>query len=190
MTAIFDPSAGEHFRGRKITVTPHAIRRAVDHFGVKQEAAALYVVNRVLKSTLVDSNVLSDDGNPGRLFAHQGVAYVIAPDSDTVITLYPQTLAPEELRESVEKTLIRELRKAQRKEAAEIKRLSIAKAELAVERAEAELRKLKTNSKRVFEKLTDRIAEIDVEITGINESIRRVTREKTTFAKGVCAFVT
>lgn len=185
---ILDPLAGTHFTG-KIFVKPHALDRATEHFGVERGQAPMWVMDRLRKAALVDPDVIAEDGNRGRLFAHKRIAFIVAPGEDTVITLYPQATAPAPIIDGVQKVLAAALKTAQRKEAREIKRLNVKKAELAVERAECELRRLKTNSLNVMTAMGERMCEIDVDYTLIDALIYEVKREKSTLAKGLCAFI-
>ena len=185
---LVDPRAGTHFVG-KIFVVPHALDRAVEYFGVDRAQAPMYVMDMLRKSSLIDPDVVGEDGNPGRLYAYKRTAFVVARDSDTVITLYPQEKSPAPVLEGVAKVLRAALTAAQRKEAREIKRLNIRRAELAVERAELELRRLKTGSVNVKEAIAARITEIEAEVAAIETQIFEARREKTTLAKGICAFV-
>lgn len=188
MGAQLDPRAGTHFTG-KIFVTPHALERAVEYFGVDRSKAPMHVMDLLRKASLIDANVLGEDGNSGRLFAYKRTAFVVSLYEDTVITMYPREDSPVYVRESVAKTLATVLRAAQRKETREVKRLDLCKAELTVERAECALRKLKTTSISVAKQMDRRIAEIDGQIASINAEIFEVRREKTTLAKGIAAYV-
>jgi hypothetical protein len=188
MTAALDPRAGTHFTG-KIFVTPHALERAVEYLGVDRSKAPMHVMDLLRKSSLIDANVLGEDGNSGRLFAYKRTAFVVARYEDTVITMYPREDSPLSVRESVAKALTTVLRAAQRKETREIKRLELRRAELTVERAECALRKLKTTSINVAKLMDARIAEIDGAVNTINAEIFDVRREKTTLAKGIAAYV-
>lgn len=188
MNSLLDPLAGTHFRG-KIFVKPHACDRAVEYFGIDRSQAPMFVMDMLRKSALVDPDVIGEDGNPGRLFAYRRTAFVVARDEDVVITLYPQELAPLSVRKGVDKALAAVLKAAQRLERRELKRLTIRKAELAVERAECELRRLKTNSINVATTMEEKIARIDEELTKIDAEIFEVKREKTTLAKGIVSYI-
>lgn len=188
MSTLLDPLAGTHFTG-KIFVTPHACDRAAEHFGIERGLAPMHVMDLLRKSALVDPNVIGEDGRHGRLFAYKRTAFIVALNEDTVITLYPQATSSAAVIDGVHKVIAAALKAAQRKETREIKRLNVRKAELAVERAECELRKLKTASVNVVQAMIDRVAEIDAEYVGINEEIFEAKREKTTLAKGICAFI-
>ncbi|NOU98437.1 hypothetical protein [Paenibacillus planticolens] len=149
----------------------------------------MHVMDLLRKASLIDANVLGEDGNSARLYAYKRTAFVVALHEDTVITMYPREDSPITVRESVAKALTTVLRAAQRKETREIKRLELRRAELTVERAECALRKLKTASIKVARQMDGRIAEIDGEIAAINAEIFEVRREKTTLAKGIAAYV-
>jgi hypothetical protein len=188
MTSTLDPRAGTHFTG-KIFVTPHALDRAVEYFGVDRGKAPMHVMDLLRKASLIDANSLSDDGTVFRLYAYKRIVFAVAPHEDKVITLYPRDDSPIAVREGVAKVLSTLLRAAQRKETREVKRLELRRAELTVERAECALRKLKTTSINVAKQMDGRIAEIDGEVAAINAEIFEVRREKTTLAKGIAAYV-
>jgi hypothetical protein len=188
MTIAIDPKAGTHFTG-KIFVVPHACDRAAEYFGIDRSQAPMHVMDLLRKSALIDPDVIGEDGNRGRLFAYKRTAFVVAPNEDTVITLYPQEGSPLSIRESVGKVLAQILSAAQRKEAREVKRMEIRKAELAVDRAECTLKKLKTQSINVARTMDERMTEIDGELSQIEAVIFEVKREKTTLAKGICAYI-
>ncbi|MCD9024361.1 hypothetical protein [Cohnella silvisoli] len=185
---ILDPRAGTHFTG-KIFVVPHALDRAVEYFGVDRAQAPMHVMDLLRKSALLDPDVIAEDGNRGRLFVYKRTAFIVAPNEDTVITLYPQQTAAAAVIDGVQRVLHAALRTAQRKEAREIKRLNVRKAELAVERAECELRRIKTTSVRVVAQMDERLTEINEEIAEIDTLIYEAKREKTTLAKGLCAYI-
>ncbi|NHN31179.1 hypothetical protein [Paenibacillus agricola] len=188
MSIAIDPKAGSHFTG-KIFVVPHACDRAVEHFGVDRGQAPMYVMDMVRRASLIDSSVIGEDGVSRRLFAYKRTAFIVAINEDAVITLYPQESSAQSISDDVTRVLIKALRGAQRKEARELHAISVRKAELAVERAECELRKLKTRSITVAESMANRIAEIDAEITQLNVAAFEVKRTKSTLAKGIANYV-
>jgi hypothetical protein len=185
---VIDPKAGTHFTG-KIFVVPHALDRAVEHFGIERSAAPMYVMDMLRRASLIDPHVIGEDGNPGRLFAYKRTAFVVALTEDTVITLYPQETAARHVIEGVGKVLARALKTAQRTEARELKRLAIRRAEINVKRAELELRLLCTKSTTVIRKVNDDLANIDAELAAIVSEEFEIKREKSTIAKGICAFI-
>lgn len=185
---LIDPKAGTHFTG-KIFVVPHALDRTAEHFGIERSQAPMWVMDRLRKSALIDPNVIAEDGTPRRLFAYKRIAFIVAQHEDTVVTVYPQESSPLSIIEDVQRVLANALRTAQRKEAREVKRLLILKAQLAVEKAECELRKLKTASTNVSQVMVERIEAIDAEVNAIETKIYEVKREKMTLAKGICAFI-
>lgn len=188
MNYAIDPKAGAHFVG-KIFVTPHACDRAVEHFGVDRARAPMYVMDLLRRAALVDPDVIDENGKRGRLFAYQRTAFVVAPDEDTVITLYPQHKANEAVRGPVERIIHRALAAAKRKESRETKRIRIRTAELGVERAECALRLAKTDSVSVADKMNERIMQIDRELADLERELIDVRRERTNIAKSVVAYI-
>lgn len=188
MSIAIDPKAGTHFNALKIFVTPHACDEAAKDFGVERAKAPSYVMSQLRKASYID-DIIGDDGNPSKLYAYQRMAIVVAPDSPTVITVYPRHQASASLRDPLEKVISRILKAAQRKETREVKRISICIAELSVERAQYELRRAKTTSKKLVAELSVKLIEVDAEITSYQAQIYEVKREKSMLAKGIVAYV-
>ncbi|WP_337102384.1 hypothetical protein [Paenibacillus sp. YIM B09110] len=186
VTAI-DPKAGTHFTG-KIFVTPHALDEAVKDFGVERAKAPMYVMDHLRKAAFI-SNIVNEDGRPGRLFGYRRMAFVVAPESDTVITVYPRHNSNPTLMESVQRVLIRALKAATRKEHAAEKRIKVAIAQLNVESAECELRKVRSNSISLIASLTERQAEIGRSINEMERELLEIKRETTNLANSVIVFV-
>jgi len=188
-TTAIDPKAGTHFTG-KIFVTPHALDRATEYFGVKPGSERTnYVMDMLRKASLIDPCVIGEDGNSCRLFAYKRTALIVDLIDDTVVTIYPREEASLELRDGVEKVLARLLKAAQRTEARELKRLAIRKAELNVQRAELELRLLYANLPAIKRKINEEITNINAEMNAVDSAAYEVKREKSTLAKGICAFI-
>lgn len=188
MSLVIDPHSGTHFNALKIFVTPHACDEATKDFGVERAKAPSYVMSQLRKASYID-DIIGDDGNPSKLYAYQRMAIVVAPDSPTVITVYPRNQASASLRDPIEKVLNRILKAAKRKETRDIKRISICIAEISVERAQYELRRAKTTSKKLMTELTAKINEVDTEIARYQAQIFEVKREKSMLAKGIVAYI-
>lgn len=185
-----DPRAGRHFEEiRVISVSKHAVERATEHFGIKTDDVRNWVSTNLRQATLIDADFMGEDGKYGRLFAYRGIAFVVVSTEAYVVTVYPQEYATNALRNEMAKVVARVLKAAQRKETREVKRVNIRKAELTVERAEMELRKLKTMSYKVVADCDGRIAEINEELKQLDAEIFELRREKATLAKGICAYV-
>jgi hypothetical protein len=190
MTVMYaiDPQAGTHFIG-KIFVTPHACDRAVEYFGVDRSKAPKYVMDMLRKSSLVSEHVIDEDGKPARMFSYRRTVFIVHPTEATVYTLYPQHKAHESVRNPIERIILRAMKAAERKEKREVKRINVRKAELIVERSQAELRRVKSESSRVVAEMTARINEIDSELKALEREILQVQREKTNVMKSVVAYV-
>lgn len=186
---ILDPRAGTHFTG-KIFVTPHALERAVEHFGIERGRAPMHVMDLLRKSALIDAQMTGEDGATHRLFAYKRIAFIVAAAEDTVITLYPQEATTNAtITDNVAKVLMKVLRAAQRTEKRELHRLAIRKAELNVQRAELELRIVYANMNVVKRKLNEELAQVKAEINAVDAAAFDVKREKSTLAKGLCAYI-
>jgi len=189
MSSAIDPKSGTHFSGLKIFVSSHALDRAVEHFGIERSAAPVYVMDLLRKASLISPRVIDEGGKSGRMFAYRRTVYIVHPTEPTVFTLYPQFLACEDVRSPIERIIQRTIKAAERKEAREVRRINVCKAELFVERAQYELRRMKSDSTRIIAEMCDKIADIDARVTQFNRDILEVEREKTNTMKSVVAYV-
>lgn len=188
MSCAIDPQAGTHFIG-KIFVTPHALDRAVEYFGVERSKAPMYVMDMLRKATLISAHVVDEDGRPARMFAYRRTAFIVALAEQTVLTLYPQHLSAETLRSPIERIIQRAVSAAERKEKRELKRIAVRKAELSVDRAQLDLRRAKSESARVIAEMAAKIAGIDAEAARLERELLEIQREKTNLMKSVVAYV-
>lgn len=186
-TTAIDPNAGTHFTG-KIFVTPHALDEATKDFGVERAKAPMFVMDNLRKAAFI-SNIVNEDGRPARLFGYRRMAMVVAPESATVITVYPRHNSNPTLLESVQRVLVRALKAANRKERVAEKRITVAIAQLNVERAECELRKVRSNSISLIAALTERQTEIARTINEMERKLLEIKRETTNLANSVIVFV-
>jgi hypothetical protein len=186
-TLAIDPKAGTHFT-EKIFVTPHACDEATKDFGVERKLAPMFVMDNLRKAAYV-SMVVNEDGRPSRLFAYRRMAIVVAPDTATVITVYPRHNANPAVLESVQKVLLRALKAAERKEKLAEKRITVEKAKLNVERAECDLRKAITQSLSVIDVMVAKINAIDSCVAALDRELLEVKREKTNLANSIVPFI-
>ena len=188
MSYAIDPKAGTHFTG-KIFVTPHALDRAVEHFGISRGDAPAWVMERLRKAALIDPDVIDDNGNSARMFTYNRTIFIVAADTSTVITLHPQQAASDSVRSPIERILQRAVKAAQRKEARETKRISIEIAELTVQRANYELRRAKSESLKVIADMNTKIQDIDRDVAKLQRELFEIRREKKTIMKSVSVYV-
>lgn len=187
MSIAIDPKAGTHFIG-KIFVSPHACDRAVEYFGVDRSKAPMHVMDLLRKSSLISPLVCDEEGKPARMFAYRRTVFIVHPTEDTVYTLYPQHKANESVRSPIENLILRSIKTAERREKREQKRISIRKAELHIERGQAELRLAKSGSSRVIAEMDARITVIDEELRKLNRELIEAQREKTNIMKSAAAY--
>lgn len=172
----------------RIAVSQHAIDRAIQHFRVDRRVAEDWVRSQFRKATFI-SDIVSEDGKPTRLFAFNRIAFAVADATDFILTCYPQNHAVTELSQKVRKLIERELRKAERTEQSVARHVSVAKAKLAIERAECEYRMTITPSDAVVRKNRKRISEIDEEITKLDAELLDAKKAKSAVAKSLVAFM-
>jgi hypothetical protein len=188
MEYAIDPRAGTHFVG-KIFVTPHACDRASEHYGVERSKAPGYVMDNLRKSVLISDAVVNEDGRPARMFAYHRMVFVVHPTEPTVYTTYPQHRACDAVRSPLEKIIQRSVKAAERKEQREGKRITIRKAELAIERAGYEIKRAKSESVRVISDMGDKIVDVEAEIARLDAELLEVKREKTNVMKSIAAYI-
>jgi len=172
----------------KISVSQHAIDSAVSRFRVDKRVADEWIRSNLRKARFV-ANIISEEGKPSRLFAKSHITFILADTEDFVLTVYPGDVVASHIREKVESVVMRELRKIERKESATIRRNTIARLELNVERAACILRAEKSRSQSVKLAMKARIAAIDEYLTQLNEDIEKIRHEKRKVAKAVAAYV-
>lgn len=169
-----------------VIVTKHAIERATKRFNVRINAAEEWIKSRFIGAEFI-ADVVSDEGKESRLFTKEGVTFLLAPDSDTIITVYkPFNYS---VVDKVRKTVKRELEKAQR-QARKIERENQIKiAELEVIVANRRLNQLKARSPKVRAIIETQINELNEKITSFKSEIVNAKREMSQVAKGVAAYL-
>lgn len=172
----------------KIAVTHHAIDKAVSAFRVDKRIAEEWIRSNFRQARFI-ANIISEEGNPCRLFSGKHVTFILDAQEDRIVTIYPSdTIAPH-IRDKVESLISRELRKIERKESATIRRNTISRLELSVERAVCLLRAEKTRSQAVKMAMQARVKAIDEYFAQLDADIENVRHEKRKIAKAVAAYV-
>ena len=170
----------------KVTVSHHAVDEAVKDFRVDRRVAEEWIRNNFRKATFV-SDIVSEDGKPCRLFGYQRIAFIMAQDADHIVTVYPRNTST--VHAKVKALIDRELKRAQKKESQELRKIRIEKAQLNVERANCSLRMELTPSAAVVRNNTKRIADIDAELARLDSEILRIKKEKSSVAKSVVMYI-
>jgi hypothetical protein len=172
----------------KVSVSKHAIERAVDRFRINPVAAAQWIKDNVERASFI-ANIIGSDGRACRLYAFQRAAFILADTSDYVLTVYSQHSVEPTLKEKVRAIISRELAKAERQERTATHKANVARARLEVEIAECNYRMYVTPSKTVIaanvkqlERISDQMAVIDVKLTEIK-------RKKAEIARSIVAYV-
>jgi len=189
MTAAVVSEQSRNFVG-KVYVSQHAIDRAVERFSIAPDKAEQWIRDNVKKARYVAVTVSAEDGGrESRLFVWQRVAYLLAMDMDRVITIYAQHHAPSSLSQRVQSLLNRELMRAERKEAAAIRKAEIERAELSIEQARCNYRMTVTPSAAVIKVNTKRLREIERRLAEIDTEVLAVKKEKSAIARGLIAYL-
>ncbi|MEV2312295.1 hypothetical protein ABND31_18315 [Paenibacillus larvae] len=171
-----------------VIITPHARYRAVKRLMINRELADDWIRSSVKRAKYI-ADVVSEKGNPGKLYAHEKVTFVLSKDERAVLTLYQDCNPASAVRQKVESVTQKELRKVERKERKHQREAKIAKLELAVERAACLLRAEKTRSHSVKLAMAARVAAIEQYIEQLDQDLAEVQAEKRRVAKAVAAYM-
>jgi hypothetical protein len=172
----------------KISVSQHAIDEAIRDFRVNPKVAEEWLRSNLRKASFI-SDIISESGNPCRLFGFQRIAFVLDASSDRVITVYPRHHAVNGLQTKVQALILRELRNAERRERSIERKVNVTKAQLTVERAECKLRMTITPSKAVVRVNTARIAEINAAMAELDRELFEAKKERSSIAKSAVMYV-
>jgi hypothetical protein len=148
-----------------ISATTHALENVTTDFRIPATEALAWIRTNLRKSLYVASS-FGEGGRPSRIFGYQRIVFVVAVESDTVITVYQRDVALTPTSERFQRIMLAELDRAARHEALVEKRVSSERSVLA---------------KRVAT-WNDRILKLDVELA-------EARRNKTAAAKNVVAYI-
>jgi hypothetical protein len=173
---------------KAITITSHARYKARKTLRINGEYADEWIRSGVRKARYI-ADVVSEKGNPGKLYAHEKVTFVLSKDERAVLTLFQDCNPASEIRQKVEAVTQKELRKVERKERKLQRQTALTKLELSVERAACLLRAEKTRSEPVKLAMAARVAAIDQYIEQLDQDLAEVQAEKRRVAKAVAAYM-
>lgn len=177
-----------YFHDKRVELTAHAINEAVSKFNVERNQAEKWIRSNIRNARYV-GEIVSDDGNPSRLFAARRIVFAVDVKDDKVITLYPQNQAPSELYEDLLKVALKHAKRSTREIKKARKETAIRIAELNVEIAELRLRKAKTSSRSVAIACDANINARLTEIDELNNELREKESQHRRLMKGVAAYV-
>lgn len=127
-------------------VTPHAISRAASRFGVGRSYAINWAKQKAKTSTFI-SEIVDNDGKPGRLFVSNGVGLIADITQDVIVTIIdPRTYGHASVNRKLHRLAAKELANAERDEAKELRKLTKLQAELEIEIGELRLRLVRARS--------------------------------------------
>lgn len=185
---VIDPRAGRHFSGKQIEVTPHAEEQAQKRFNARYNQARKWIIDNLRKAQYIGI-IENEDSKPARLFGYHRIAFVVDIDRDCVITVYPRHESPQSIHSRIKEIVTKELRKKDRKVSALERKTKLTKADLRVELAELERRKIRTRSDAVRLACQARINAINDRLRELDEEVDREKQERSALLKGVVAYV-
>ncbi|MDT2273822.1 hypothetical protein P7H20_01425 [Paenibacillus larvae] len=83
-----------------VIITPHARYRAVKRLMINRELADDWIRSSVKRAKYI-ADVVSEKGNPGKLYAHEKVTFVLSKDERAVLTLYQDCNPASAIRQKV-----------------------------------------------------------------------------------------
>lgn len=171
----------------KWRLSPHALRRVIERFGVDRNQALNWTNQHMVDAEHV-CNTLSDDGNYTRMFTKAGIVFFADLVDDVILTaMRAEIKVP-----AVSAVAAAVGREVKRKELAVLK----AEVEALAKRAPLEqeattlrlaIAKARTDARR--NALTARMNAVELQIREINAGITKEKRELTLLAQGYAAIV-
>lgn len=172
----------------QVKIEPHATKRARERFGVKNDDAARWIREQFSTAVFIGDTVDSF-GAPGRLYSNGEVVFGVAPLEMRIRTVYRPEHRHPELTQKVSDFLAKEIRKIERKSTKVKREASIKIAELNVESAQLELRKVTSRSESVNLACDARIRAIGEEIRELNRQINAADLDRHLALKTKAAYV-
>lgn len=168
-------------------IEQHAIKRAVERFGVEENVAANWMRREFSKAKFV-ANTVDSYGIRGKLYSTDGIVFATDLRGERIKTVYPATPSHREIKHKIDELLAKELRKLHRRERAQERKYRLAKTELELEKAELYYRVERTRSEAVKLACQARINAINERLREYYEETRAVKDEKHWTAKTVMAY--
>jgi hypothetical protein len=107
----FDKHAGTHFRGKRVRTSQHAREQTVEEFRVPLYEAHDWIIEHLAQAQFIGS-IYSTDGKQVRLFGYKRIAFILASETDLVITVYARHEVNETLRNPLEELVKSTVRQA------------------------------------------------------------------------------
>lgn len=174
----------------RVRITQHAAEEYVNDFGGTVEQARGRIGTYIRRASFV-SDIIGVDGKFGKLFAYDGICFIVRMDGETpwVITVYKTEPVIPVIRDKVSDLVMREMRRIERREREIERKVAIGKAELAVEIAQFNLRMVKSRSESVKAACRAKISAINAAIAELDTELSEVVSEKRAIAKTVAAYI-
>lgn len=170
-----------------VAVTKHAVKRAQERFGVSHKVAERWIRQHYEQAEFV-AEIPREEGGTGRLFAHNGIAIILAPDENVVITVYKPGIYGD-LKRKISALVDAEYRRAQTKARRNERRGLTKQYEMERELADRKLELLRARSEWKRMALRGRIAALESRIDEMPAEVEACKRELAPYAKAVAAVV-
>lgn len=159
-------------------ITDHAQDRAVKRFGINRRSAVNWAKQKASISRYV-TDVLDDNGKPGRLFVSNGVGLIADIAKDVIVTIVdPKSYGYSDLNRKLSRFATQELAIAERNETKQLRNIELLRAEIEIEMGELRLRLLKTRSLPKKLAIQGRMKALEMRLAELPSEEHAVKREK------------
>ncbi|MFW5434300.1 hypothetical protein [Paenibacillus apiarius] len=172
----------------QVKIEPHAIKRATERFGVKHDDAGRWIREQFTTAVFIGDSIDSF-GAHGRIYSNGEVVFGVAPLEMRIRTVFKPEHRHPELAQKVSDFLAKEIRKIERSTTKIKREASIKIAELNVEAAQLELRKVTSRSESVNLACDARIRAISEEVRELNRQINAAILDRHLALKTKAAYV-
>ncbi|MCG7407737.1 hypothetical protein MH117_09905 [Paenibacillus sp. ACRRX] len=171
-----------------VKVSHHANKRATERFGVKQEDATKWIRDQYASAIYV-GDTIDSSGAKRKLYSNGSVIFGVSIEDGCVVTVFKPTSKHREIKSKVTEFVAKEVRKIDRRLQKSERVSSIKIAELRLEIATLELRKVKSRSTSVIAACDARIGAICQELGLIEAEIKEAVSERHLALKTYAAYV-
>lgn len=157
-------------------ITPHARQRASQRFNVAKHKAIMWTKHKAESAKFV-SEIIDDNGKPGRLFVSNGVGLVADLTENIVITVMKPNRHGQTTRK-LHRFASKEISLAEREEAKAIRKLTQLQAELEIEIGELRMRLSRARSTPKKLAIQGRMKALKMRLDELPAEVHAIKRER------------
>lgn len=171
-----------------VKVEMHAIKRAVERFGVENGQAAKWIREKFASAEFI-GDTFDHRGNARRIFSTGDILFGVHAEELRILTVFKPENRHREIKRKVVELVAKEVRRIERKFEKIERESTIKIAELSVEIAQVNLRKVKSRSESVQLACDGRIAALNDEVAELRAEVEKAKRERHLALKTKAAYV-